>query len=155
MVRRDLIERDKTWVPLDLMHFQAQGMYGPGTPPLQFSMRKGIVDCYKHLGQVNLVLAAKLIPLALSDPDGVFQNWKDLCRRGISGNIMYTRGFGNPTLVNGVEIPVPKHGDVFGILADKDFEILDYGWFERSSHIGLPEGHDNPDVIGGVLWRRN
>ena len=153
----DPLPRQKTWEPLDLVHFPAQNPFGPDYPRTTFSMRLGVVNTYRHREEANLVLASRLISIVLEEPDAIFRDWKDLSRQGFPGNLLYTRRFYSPsTVVGDIAVPVPRDGDVLGVIADKEQEIVDYDWFERSGdQRGFPMGHGDPDVIGELLWARN
>lgn len=139
----------------DMVDFPAQNPFGPEHDPVTLTMRMGIVHTYKHLGQANIVLASRLIPGVVLEPDGTFLDWKDLTHQGFPGNFMYTKGFSRDVTVGQISVPVPRNGNVFGILTDSGHEILDYGWFEGSDLPGIPSGHDDLEVIGATLWARN
>jgi hypothetical protein len=145
----------RTFVPLDIQCFSGQHPSGPEHGSVEFTMRKGLIHMFAHLNQPNLVLAARLIPDVLRSPNATFQDWMDLTWRGFPRNCLYTREFhGSEVAVGSIRVPVPMDKVVFGVIADREKEILDYGWFEGCEIPGFPRGHDDPDVIGGVLWKQ-
>lgn len=142
----------RTFVPLDLEYFTGQNPNGVGLPPVEFSMRKGIVHTYAHLGQPNLVLAARLIPETIASPTAIFDRWMDL-ESEFPDNVVYTRHFDGPeATVGAIRVLVPRDS-VFGVIADRDMEIIDYDWFEGCGIPGFPNGHNDPNIIGGLRWQ--
>lgn len=148
-----MVPTRRPFVPLDLVSFAGKNYTG-ADEPLEFTMREGVVHIHRAMGRLNLVLAARLIPLVLVEPDAIFSDWKDLSRRGFPRNLMYTKHFAGPEVaVDGLRIPIPNSNAVFGVIADSDLEVIDFDWFEGDrNRPGFPSGYDNPEIMGEGLW---
>lgn len=144
----------ETWVPLDLVDFPGMAPDGPESPAVTFTLRMGLVETFKHIGQPNLVLASRLLGVAVAQPDVVLCEYKDLRDRGFPCNLVYCRVFDAPFVeIGNVFVPVPENARVFGVFASKNFRIIDYAWLEPSTtQPYYPNGHDDPSVFDRMLW---
>lgn len=150
----ELLTKPKDWVPIDAIELQAQSP-NRHEEAITVYLRQSLQHSYAHARQPTKMTEARLVPGVLLKPNAIFSDWKEYSSRGFPGSTVYMKEFTPPQIQeNGATIEINENGNIFVVIVGSDYNIQDYGFFEKSNEFGLIKGYDNPNILGEMLWRQ-